>query len=409
MGRAKEWYLEQIERGYGEAEGYICAECVIDPFLKQWVTDEAEVDSCSFCGRDAGEPIAVSMDEFVGVIVGAIRFDWNHPDNEGVSYSSAEGGYLFETTDTWDIIGDLEISEDSSVLDAIGNSIGNDGWVPRNFYTGDKSQRLGWGWDWFKHVVKHQTRFVFLAPNDDHLSEVPPSDMLSAIGETINDETADLDLVRIIPKGSNLFRIRVGKLPYKSGKEIGTPPVEFALQSNRMSPAGIAMFYGAFDIDTARAETVDPKLHAGQILSIGTFQPLRDLRVLDLSNLPDIPSLFDEGSHHRIHPLRFLYEFAHDIAKPIARDGREHVEYVPTQIATEYFRRVFRDGGGEPIDGIIYDSSRNPNGGAFVLFCENEQCFKDDDAPSFSEQLVDLVSVMHEQTDNPVNGPAFSQ
>ena len=167
--------------------------------------------------------------------------------------------------------------------------------------------------------------------------------MLAAIGETVVDELAELNFITEIPADTDLFRIRIGAEPFHTGAEIGTPPAQFAMQSNRMSPAGIPMFYGAFYVETARLETFDPEHHAGQILSIGTFRATRALRVLDLADLPDIPSVFEEDGHHRIHPLRFLHAFAHDIVKPIARDGREHIEYVPTQIVTEYFRRVFRD------------------------------------------------------------------
>lgn len=398
MGRAKEWQLEQWERGYDEAEGDICARCVKDPALKNWVKDNAEAHVCRFCGEESEEPIAASFDDFVGVVLTGIGFDWNHPDSEGILYVSAEGGYQASVTDIWDVLADYDISEDTDVVDAIIDVVGNNGWVEREYYIGDKSQRLEWGWDWFKQVVKHQTRYVFLAPDESGDSaEVPPSRMLSAIGETVVDELADLNLITEITADTDLFRIRIGEAAYCTGAEIGTPPAQFANQSNRMSPAGIPMFYGAFDIDTARAETLDPEHHAGQTLSVGTFRPTRNLRVLDLADLPDIPSVFEEDGHHRIHPLRFLHAFARDIAQPIARDGREHIEYVPTQIVTEYFRRVFRDAGGNAIDGIIYRSSRQGSDRAFVLFCENEQCFASGDGPIFMEQLVELTGVAHEQ------------
>jgi len=305
MGRAKEWQLEQWERGYYEAEGDICASCVTDPALKQWVTDNVATHGCTFCGEEADEPIAASFDEFVGIVLAGVRFDWIHPDNEGIAYESAEGGYQASITDTWDVLGDYDISEDTDVIDAIVNVVGSDGWVEREYYIGDESQRLEWGWDRFKQVVKHQTRYVFLAPDDDDgMVEVPPSRMLAAIGETVVDELADLRLIKEIGVATDLFRIRVGAERFHTGAEIGTPPAEFANQANRMSPAGIAMFYGAFDVDTARAETVDPAHHAGQVLSIGSFRPTRGLRVLDLADLPEIPSVFDEDGHPRIHPLR---------------------------------------------------------------------------------------------------------
>lgn len=398
MGRAKEWQLALYERGYDEVDGAICTDCVTDPALKYWVGENVSETSCRFCGAESEEPIAASFDDFVGIVLTGVRFDWNHPDDEGILYISAEGGYQASVSDSWDVLCDYDISEDEAVTDAIIDAIGNDGWVEREYYVGDKSLRLSWGWDAFKHVVKHQTRYVFLAPEEDNRSaEVPPSQMLAAIGETVVDELANLNLITEITTDTDLYRIRVGAEFYDTGAAIGTPPEQFANQSNRMSPAGIPMFYGAFDLATARLETIDPEHHAGQTLSVGTFRPLRNLRVLDLANLPDIPSVFEEEGHYRIHPLRFLHAFAYDIVQPIARDGREHIEYVPTQIVTEYFRRVFRDADGNAIDGIIYTSSRHGGDRAFVLFCENEQCFAAEHGPVIMEQLVELAAVAHEQ------------
>lgn len=53
-------------------------------------------------------------------------------------------------------------------------------------------------------------------------------------------------------------------------------------------------------------------------MSIGVFRSVRDLRVLDLAQLRDIPSVFDTERRHLIHPLRFLHAFANDLSKPIA-------------------------------------------------------------------------------------------
>jgi len=161
-----------------------------------------------------------------------------------------------------------------------------------------------------------------------------------------------------------------------------------------MSPAGIPMFYGAFDLDTAHAETFDPAMHAGKALSVGTFRSLRDLTLLDLAELPPVPSVFDLDRQPLIHSLRFLHAFAADISQPIARDGREHIEYVPTQIVTEYFRRLFRSAEGRSLDGIIYRSAKHEGANAFVLFCENEQCI-DVDAPEDEGSLLRLASISY--------------
>jgi hypothetical protein len=56
------------------------------------------------------------------------------------------------------------------------------------------------------------------------------------------------------------------------------------------------------------------------------------------------------------------------------KDGREHIDYVPTQVVTEYFRHVFKDGDGQPVKGILYPSARQDGGVCCVLFFEADQC-----------------------------------
>lgn len=405
MGRAKEWMLEQYERGYSEAEGEICAECVSDLALRKWIEANLTSTQCTFCGAESVDAIAASFDEFIGIVFSGISFDWNHPDSEGIMYISAEGGYQAPVSDSWEVFADYDISEDSDVIEALIDSIGNDGWVAREFYRGDDSQRLVWGWDWFKHVTKHQTRYLFLNPEVDDRDDIPASQMLNIIADVIAKDLGGFELIKAIGQDTDLFRIRVGDEAYDTAAAIGPPPAEYANQSNRMSPAGIPMFYGAFNIDTAKVETLDPAAHIDQTLSIGVFRPMRDLKVLDLANLPDIPSVFDPDAHPLIHPLRFLHAFAADLVQPIARDGREHIEYVPTQIVTEFFRRGFCDSDDHPLDGLIYKSSRNGEP-ACVLFCDNDQCAEADyDGPLYN-RLLRMTAVSHEVCPSPVGAAA---
>jgi hypothetical protein len=144
----------------------------------------------------------------------------------------------------------------------------------------------------------------------------------------------------------------------------------YATQPNRMSPAGVSMFYGSFDEKTAFLETYSPSLaKEDEVINIGKFITKKFLRVLDIGSLLPTPSVFDIENQHLIKPLRFLHQFADDIAKPIVRNGAEHQEYAPTQVVTEYFRNNYRYLEGK-IDGIIYKSSRKGGKTACVLFCD---------------------------------------
>jgi len=128
---------------------------------------------------------------------------------------------------------------------------------------------------------------------------------------------------------------------YSTAKDLGAPPPEAAAQS-RMSPAGIPMFYAADDAETALAETVDPPRTRVKAATIGTFETTDDCRIVDLRRLPAPPSYFDDSPEARAlqAPLGFLHGFRHDVSARIERDGRIHVEYVPTQVVCEYLRHV---------------------------------------------------------------------
>ncbi|WP_146060416.1 RES domain-containing protein [Amycolatopsis sp. CA-128772] len=70
------------------------------------------------------------------------------------------------------------------------------------------------------------------------------------------------------------------------------------------------------------------------------------------------------GAHSsQRYDLVFLHRFAADLGKPIALDGREHIEYVATQVVTEYLRFV----SSNAVDGILYRSAQN-DGVCCVLF-----------------------------------------
>ena len=394
MGAAQAWMMAMEERGYGESDDHICADCVSDAFLAEWIERNAEAAVCSFCGARADKPIAASFEDFSGVVLRGLYFDWNEPTDEGISYISREGGWQASLSTTQDVLYDAGISDRDDVLEALDAMIDNEAWVERELYHGTDSERLTWAWESFKDYTKHYARYFFLQAEEKDHDGLTPAFVLGSVAEMIPKLAGD-GLLLVIGTSTEIVRIRVDGVPHDKAGAIGTPSAEHATQSNRMSPAGIPMFYGALDQETARAETFDPALHAGLTLSVGTFIPLRELTLLNLADLPPVPSVFDEDRQKFIHSLRFLDAFAADMSQPIARDGREHVDYVPTQIVTEFFRRIFRLPDGSAIDGIAYGSAKKADGKAVVLFCENAQCVDPNDAGE-AGAIVQLVAVDHQ-------------
>ena len=110
---------------------------------------------------------------------------------------------------------------------------------------------------------------------------------------------------------------------------------------------------------------------------IAKFVATQPLRLVNLIEGPEYPSLFLPELYDERHEIGFLYDFVSDISEPVAKDGREHVEYVPTQIVAEYLRYRFRDSQGKAINGLLYPSVKNPGGRNMVIFESTNEMLKD--------------------------------
>lgn len=237
------------------------------------------------------------------------------------------------------------------------------------------SDRILSAWQRFNRVVKHERRYTFWTSHDDgeeqwHPDHLPPSHMLSEIARIIGN----ISPITVLPEGTKIWRARVNKSesPLNSPSDFTSPPVAQARQPNRMSPAGIPMFYGCAERKTAYAETVDGGRLDGKIVSGARFATLESLNMLDLTSIPTKDSFFAVDRDTR-HAVRFLREFATDLARPIERDRCQHIDYVPPQVFTEYVRYELRTSEDNPFHGIIYQSSKDGMP-CYVLFATQDEC-----------------------------------
>jgi hypothetical protein len=135
-----------------------------------------------------------------------------------------------------------------------------------------------------------------------------------------------------------------------------------------MSPKGIGAFYGASTAVGARKE-VAGYASPGQEATVGLFTQLTDLTVVDLRDLPSIPSLFDPDKRHLRGPIEFLRDFVKDVTEVAKPEDTHNLEYIPTQVIAEHLRFDL------PADGILWRSSKDPDVDVVVLFLSNaEMC-----------------------------------
>jgi hypothetical protein len=371
----------------------VCNRCVDDDALSSLILEEGEERACDYCGKTPKRHHirSLSIRELADQIHERIRWEYGDVHSEMISYDNEEGEYTCDTFTTEELLRDqIALEARKEVLQDLDAELPDLTWCKKRFGSSDLAFALEMGWTAFVEIAKDDAGALRTdatleepAPNEfpppeafgvpyDTEEGVPPERILDAIGRIV----VRSNLIRTVDAGTMVFRARVhasNEHP-TTAAELGPPSAERASHSNRMSQAGVVMFYGASDSETAILETFQPNRNGAseKVVSVARFRINRRLKVLDLTNLPQPPSFFGDFELH--HGTIFLWQFERDFTKPVARDGREHVEYVPTQIVTEYFRHKFRIEGDRTLDGIIYKSSREGGTVACVLFFDSSDC-----------------------------------
>ena len=296
-----------------------------------------------------------------------------------LAWDGEEEQYFGATFDTSEVMFDCldPFTERTDVMDAVLDLFDDDVWCTPDVYHLEGAKLYTLSWQQFCKTVKHEVRFFFgLKDPADWMSEtIPIHQMMDTLGQLLLQTNG---LISVLPEGTRIVRIRKHRrtvVPDTWG-DLGAPPAHAAL-SNRMSPAGIAMFYAALDEATARAEMEAGGLSIGDRLTRATWKNTCDIRILDLTAVPDsVPSMFAMPRAER-EALIFLQRFLEDVRMPVEHDGREHIDYVPTQIVTEFLRHGTTHEDLQGLEGIVYPSAQQPGGRSMVIFVS-----KDDLDPS---------------------------
>lgn len=385
MGRVKELLMEMQEPGNefltsGEKMN-VCTHHFEDKYLNQYIENNGETGVCSYCGcketiidmRRLADHIAMTISIYYNDIdseclpLASSYFDNENEQIPGIKrvgcYAVPENADIYE--DTFEIMRDLGLHTDNDSLnDDIDHLIENNTWIKKDPFELWWNQKKELQWQRFSDMVKHSRRFTFLA-----MSRVAGNDdILEDLGGILRNMDG---ILHPIPIGTTLYRTRsLDKEPDDSFgfTDITSAPDKYAGQC-RMSPAGVSMFYGAFDMDTAVAESI--KIANEKALVIGEFKTTRELTVVDLIALPREVSIWMD----KWEAVSFLKSFHKDITRPLINNAKEAIEYIPSQIFTEYLRWMFTDKQGRNIDGLMYRSCKTQKANV-VLFCNNENSHK---------------------------------
>jgi hypothetical protein len=334
--------MGEWEQGWHSSDKLICPNCVGDDYLKAIVASAAaDGQECSFCNATP----AAEFDAFMEAFMVGINNLFEQADNAGMPW---DGGYVF-TTYNWyelpDEFGWVTAGEHADkVLEELGDRLAEKTYASRWWTTIEPDEAFSIAWKDFKEQIMHRTRFVFWATKVDAdqykgSGEVSVAGILQDIGALL----VRFELITPLPTGTLTYRARGHTQADDSqgwrATDLGTNLPENSTNSTRMSPAGIPLFYGADDTDTTLAEVAaaDPR----EFFTVGQFATTAPITVIDLTNVPAVPSIFDPelGRWHR--ELIFLNELVEELRQPVD-PARSNLDYVPTQAFCEYFLRAFK-------------------------------------------------------------------
>ena len=389
---------EQEANGRDFTGMYVSPECFEDVNLRAALAGMCEKGLCSYSKKKGN---VVPMNSFRDYLREYILHYYDNPDNCDLYMASSflDKGEEYDKTSPLDRIGPYLITKDTQRFDTteelleevdlltkydnlntdLVDVFGEHQWVEREPFVISLREELSMKWKQFSDNVMHRQRFTFLA-NDEFNGKPEETDnglfdILKEVGSIISEH----GLCREISEDTVIYRVRPLKKRVEHIFEEITCPPDAAAKQNRMSPAGISMFYGGFDKKLALLEGSEKGDGKGWFL-MGEFKPKRPLKVLDLTALPQNITFWQEG----FEELSFLRSFHDEITRHIERDDRIHVEYVPSQVFTEYLRFMYNE---TPLDGMIYSSSLG-DGKNVVLFCNQEE----------SRDLLDIVKI--DEVDN---------
>lgn len=366
MGLVKTEWMDAQERGWSAPDTYVCADCVDDPYLKALIEGRPCAAACDYCGRHDTKDIAAETAVVIQAVYDTVHTYYCEPAAGGVPY---DDGFIVTPVDIDEVLGNLGFDGHPDFVEAVIDAEANgDSFVPaaNGHWAGSHPHEvLSSAWRLFSATVKHETRFHFANAPRDAVSpyDIDIADVLPSIAEHLRP------FIRTLPVGTEVLRARErprGQMWEPAADQMGAPPKAFAT-AGRMNPAGIPYLYTAFDKATARRE-IEVPVRTSRTVFTAVFALTRPLTVVDLTVLPPLPSLFDLLNKEAREQALFVRAFVEAISAPVIKDGREHVDYVPSQVICEYLAQVFEPSERTKLGGLIYPSAVQAGGKNLVVF-----------------------------------------
>lgn len=343
-----------------DCDKYVCSECVKDDYLSKLIEKNKTNKLCSYCFQNGASRMQVFLEN---VNLATLNY---YADAQDLCIPTNNSDFPIEGEHIRDILYQFDPGWSDALVDDAAYFLDQDKcWIPHakgSWGLMNPAEFMEGGWRNFVKTVQTKTRYFFDSePVDENYLGHPDYLPVSYVLSELDRVTRKSGLIKKIKAGSDFYRVQ----PSKSNEKfdfirLSVPPHEKAT-AGRMNPEGIPYLYLSSELETAQNEALKDLKSLHHALHIKNKEPLF---VLDLSNLPQKPSIFDFEKYDELHELYFLESFSKEISKPILKN--ENIEYIPTQIVSEYFRHRFKH-ENISINGILFNSSKS-DGKNFALF-----------------------------------------
>ena len=370
-------------------ECLICSECINNEVLLPIFSNEGQEGICDFDSSHSNKYKVVNLGSFCGEVDELFRecygigeeYQYFEHDSEKPSYGR-KGDLLSN------VVGDLlvcdEPVQDCVAAYLIDNEVvdfsnGEDGFYNdlehyesrEDVYNREQESyeeylyenRVRFEWDDFSDLVKYKKRFFSIkSPLDEIFGDYdrykkgsrPPIRTLEAGSVIYRARKFDAGFKRSDIKRSFNYILapdtqkNIDEVIKNIQKELGAPPKEKAI-AGRMNVQHIPAFYGAFTDDLALKEVL-PSI--AEEVAVAKFSLVKDIKVFDFTVF-DIAfdEYYKEGlSKYSDTRYKVITQLHDKINEPVSPYDKS-LDYIPTQILTEYIREHFE------VDGIIFFSS----------------------------------------------------
>ena len=380
--------IEETELFHLIEDKFVSLDCLYDEGLREWFSSPYTCKATKTCDFNGREAPCVSVADLQRHIL-------KYFDLSPIQHFSprADGEFLIKGVSSEDWLEDklaLHVHDDlfqDFLNNAVDEEYGQYHWqlkTPEEQWTGC--------WRKFRaNVSVRNKKFIITDDNVDDIDRQLPDYVHPAeLPARSISALSGADGFWEMPKGYQIYRLQEGKCE-RSFDRLTSAPDDIA-GLNRFSLAGVSMFYGAPEENTA-AQEID--LKTGDEYTYGLFETTQPLLILDLVNYKKPLGNFDPRWQSQYHIAKFLEGFTKDVSKPITDKAND---YLPTQAFCDFIlhegleklKQLSSNAGLESLEGelpddpifmplrhnkihgIRYTSSRN-NKESVVLFCNQEK------------------------------------